>query len=318
MKTKTFSTVHSLSSQERWQFFVDTGLKIYNIELVTDEKNGHLLPGISTWEFEYEADNKTLKTGVKSFVCMMYYLVDKNNNRNVAVYNAPDFNTTLENPPAGYRRENITDWNISDDYLPVGYLFNGSFYLYALNKLIIFEDKMPSFEEQMGQNATFPLGSLMASSKVTVIKLSDYFQCDSDNQSTVTVPPDVHGNKTASSTTASGTMLIIIIASLVLLLILIGAAILIYCLAGGKKGGEKKSKGKDSKHKKLSCKSEKPSVASLNMASSKVSSKVSGKGGSKMVNKQSSIAGGQSKAASSTAVSAVSSSKVPSKMGKKK
>ncbi|KAH9400027.1 hypothetical protein TYRP_001583 [Tyrophagus putrescentiae] len=206
--------------------------------------------------------------------------------------------------------ENITDWNISEDYLPVGYLFNGSFYLYALNKLIIFEDKMPSFEEQMGQNATFPLGSLMASSKVTVIKLSDYFQCDSDNQSTVTVPPDVHGNKTASPTTASGTMLIIIIASLVLLLILIGAAILIYCLAGGKKGGEKKSKEKDSKHKKLSGKSEKPSVASSSVASSKVSSKVGGKGGSK-------IGGKQSKAASSTAASAVSSSKVLSKISKK-
>ncbi len=253
----------------------------------------------------------------------MYYLVsnDNSNNRNVSFYFAENFKTKLEDPPAGFHRENITDWNISDDYLPVGYLFNGSFYLYALDKLIIFEDNMPSYEAQNDNNDLFPTGSLMASSKVTTIKLSDYFQCDSDNQSTVTVPPDVHGNKTASSTTASGTMLIIIIASLVLLLILIGAAILIYCLAGGKKGGEKKSKGKDSKHKKLSGKSEKPSVASSS-AASKVSSKVGGKGGSKMgaTSKQSSIAGGQSKAASSTAASTASSSKVmppPSKISKK-
>ncbi len=300
------------------QFFVDTGLKVYDIETMTVEKEGTVkyFPKIATWKFSY-FPNQTINGGDKTLTSLMYYLVDKDNNRNVSIYNAQDFTVKLEDEPPGYHRENITDWNISDDYLPVGYLFNGSFYLYALDKLIIFEDNMPSYEAQNDNNDLFPTGSLMASSKVTTIKLSDYFQCDSDNQSTVTVPPDVHGNKTASSTTASGTMLIIIIASLVLLLILIGAAILIYCLAGGKKGGEKKSKEKDSKHKKLSGKSEKPSVASSSVASSKVSSKVSGKGGSKMGGKQSSIAGGQSKAASST--SAFNSKVMPSqsKIGKK-
>ncbi len=313
LKTQKINYIFPLPTVSKWQFFVDSGLKIYDIELYEDSLNTTTVyPMMVTWHFDYKADNKTINGGNNTASCMIFYLVEKNNpsNRNVSVYNVENFVEHIDDPPPGYLRENITDWNIDEDYLPVGYLYNGSFYLYALDKLIIFEDNMPSYEEQMNYNESMN-GKLMASSKVTVIKLSDYFLCDSDNQSTVTVPPDVptKHSKTASpnfNSTKKTLITVVIIASVVLLLILIGAAILIYCLAGGKKG-----KPKNSKPKKEATKMQKASKASV--AGSKIE-----KGGSKMAatSKQSSIAGGQSKAASSTAASAASSSKVPSKVGK--
>ena len=82
-----------------------------------------------TWHYDYKADNKTVSKGYSSGRCMIFYLVEKNNpsNRNVSVYYVENFVEHIDDPPPGYLRENITDWNLSKDYLPVGYLFNGSF-----------------------------------------------------------------------------------------------------------------------------------------------------------------------------------------------
>ncbi len=278
------------------QFFVDTGLKVYNIQPL-DVKIGKVVkyfPVLVTLKFTYDK-NYTLDGGVTALANTMFYLVEKSNssNRNVSIYNAQDFTEPIDPPPTGYRRENITDWHLDEDYLPVGYLYNGSFYLYALDKVIIFEDKMPSYERQIDTKDHPPLGSLISSSKVTIIKLKDFFQCESANLPNVTHPPD--GRKTVSTSTDSGTMLILIIAVVAILLILIGAAILLYCCLNKKNGKEKKSKSK-----KVASKVEKPSLASSSVDGSKVSSKI-GRGGSKMTSKQSTIAAdGKSKAASST------------------
>ena len=315
--TQKISYLQPLKAVSNWQFYVDTGLKVYDIEPLTKKegKADKPYPRLVTWRFVYKADNKTIDDGNNTRPNMMYYLVDVNdsNNRNLSVYYVQDFTEPIDDPPPGYRQENITDWQLDKEYTPVGYLYNGSFYLYALDKLFIFEDNMPSYEEQMNFNESMN-GKLMASSKLTTIKLSDYFLCDSDNQSTVTVPPDVptKHSKTASpnfNSTKKTLITVVIIASVVLLLILIGAAILIYCFAGGKKDKPKKGKPK-----KVAKKGEKASKS--NVASSKVSSKVGGSN-SKMGGKQSSIGGGQSKAASSTAASVASNSKMPSKVGKK-
>ncbi len=147
----------TLKVLENEQFFVDTGLKIFSIKpyQVTEEKQkDKLYPLLVTWKFKYGPDNLTINEGTPSYACMMFYLIEEKNhdNRSIAVYRVRDFNSGSTVAPNGFFLENITDWNISDDFLPVGYLFNGSFYLYALDKLIIFKDKMPSYDEQYDSN----------------------------------------------------------------------------------------------------------------------------------------------------------------------
>ncbi len=71
-----------------------------------------------------------MENGNSTELALMYYLVAddhrKKSRKSVAVYMAKNFEQKLDDPPAGFHRENITDWKLSKDYLPVGYLFSAT------------------------------------------------------------------------------------------------------------------------------------------------------------------------------------------------
>ncbi|KAH9400034.1 hypothetical protein TYRP_001590 [Tyrophagus putrescentiae] len=245
-----------LFKRHHMQFYIDSGMKIYGIEaygpVASGKGSGTFFPQMTVWHFEYRGE--VVERGKSTFPLLMYYLVaDKkddtaNTQKSVAIYMADDFEEELDDPPAGFHRENITDWNLSKDYLPVGYLFNGSFYLYALDRVVIFEDRMPDYFE-VKNDARW--GQLLARSEVTVVLMSEYFQCDTPDRN-VTVPPEPEpGNHTGgnsarfSSPSKQSSLKVVIIASVVvfLLLIFVVAAIIFCCCSAGKKKEKKSKKG---------------------------------------------------------------------------
>ena len=290
---------------EYLQYYIDSGVKIYSIEgyQVGEVATMITVPKMAVWDFVY--DGETVRNGNSTEPALMYYLVadkkDTNTQKSVAVYKAKNFEQKLDDPPAGFHRENITDWNLSKDYLPVGYLFNGSFYLYALDRVVIFEDRMPGYEE-INKEARW--GQLLARSEVTVVMMSEYFQCDTADRN-VTVPPEPEpGNHTggnsarfSSPSAASSLLKVVIIASVVVFLVLffVLAAIIYCCCFNGK---EKKSKEKKSKQgSKAQEKASKSSVAGGSQASKLGGSKmtmVASKQGSAVVDDKKHKAAGTS------------------------
>ncbi len=112
MKKQEFCPLPSMKTLDNMQFFVDTGLKIYNIQLfsLTDKKIVKYFPMLKTWKFSYAADNHTIDDGIPSYNCMMFYLVEEKNhdNRSIAVYNVPDFTIQPIVPNGFFWRTSLT------------------------------------------------------------------------------------------------------------------------------------------------------------------------------------------------------------------
>lgn len=225
------------------QYIMDSGQAqvIYSLGYHTDP----VTLFFNSWNFAY-FDNGTRSGAHGTYNARLLYLINEANpqEKNLTIIKDAFTNKALidlqDKRFPGWRLEEvISDWNISNTHLPVGYFFKDDIYLFNFHRVMKFyAGQIPP----MSDINSAPDKTVLMNSKVTTITYNDFFICKNNVDQHLTWPPRKESRSATEGGHPSWFWWVI---GAVILLLLLGLLLCLFFL--GRKHRKKKTKRSKSK-----------------------------------------------------------------------